>query len=767
MNTTTRTARVPLRGRRPLLASLGLLGLLVAPQASAQKSFTLTAAIPDDVFVVTGQRFNPEKQFLADEWAEVFEEFQASGIVEELTDLALSKLGAEQQVEAERIVSRFNELCSAVDWEALGSGEMAFGERIAGRPLDEHFPTFGIPDYVVLFRVADELAEKNFAGLRALLDAILQEVNGVSGMQLTLDAESRDGTEVLSFNLLQMVKQAPPMTISVGRRGDVLFLSMGESFRDRMLALLAGTSDEQSIAESSRFQAAFSGLPEAEDGFEYVDIQALNGSIGQIVESVMAVVDRSAASRVGDQISREHRLAEAIELSRQGYAAYEQGDNEQALLLTAKAHETDPKDSIVMYNMACLHALTGDKDQALYWLERSVEAGFHAPNKLGIDEDLKSLRSEPRYLAAVELAGEKARAGGGEGDALSVRRMAEKLIDRGLGVIGMFDHAATVHYTENRATYAESITALTEQARSNPFYAVIASGEPMQDFAKYLPQETKTFQVSASIDLDALYSYLLASITDLGPAGEQILGQWEQIQQQAGFDLQKDVFGWIDGASVNSSFVLEGREAWVSMLKVKDEQAAREKLDLGLDLGLKKLAELSAEIPQLALLSMRAKAVEREGLQGFHELALVMAPQPMICGVQDGWLICGSSEDAVLLTLATGRGEHQNARENAELMARALVPESPAGMVSFRDHSQDAQAMAGVLGSLSMMAGMAGMAIPDEDARDAVMKVFGIIAKLAPVVAAIDFYESSSAHSTFDGDRWHALSVTHYVPASE
>ncbi|MFH0944559.1 MAG: DUF3352 domain-containing protein, partial [Planctomycetota bacterium] len=425
----------------------------------------------------------------------------------------------------------------------------------------------------------------------------------------------------------------------------------------------------------------------------------------------------------------------------------------------AQAHEADPNDSVVMYNMACLHALIGNTDQALYWLERCVEAGFHAPNKLRADADLESIRSEPRFLAAVELAEQGAAAGTVDGV-----QVARNLAGRALGILGMFDHTAVVKSTEGRATHTESVTALADGARENPFYQVIASGEPLRDFAQYLPQTTGAFEVSSSIDLDALYTYLVDTVADLGAVGTQGLAAWDQMQRQIGLDLRKDVFGWIGGGSVNATFQLNGKEAWIWMLKVKDEEQAREKLDLALTKGLEKLKEMTVEIPQLAMLSLRTEPVDQEGLEGFHELALAMAPQqPMACGVRDGWLIFGSSQEAVLEALATGKGEHPNVRENKELMACASIPEAPAGTVTFQDHRRDAEEMAGALSGLSMVAGMAGMAIPEQEVRETVMKLFDIVSRLAPVVAAIDFYESSASHTTFDGQRWRSLSVTHYV----
>jgi tetratricopeptide (TPR) repeat protein len=61
---------------------------------------------------------------------------------------------------------------------------------------------------------------------------------------------------------------------------------------------------------------------------------------------------------------------------------------------------------VTLYNLACAYARTGDKDRALDTLERSVAAGFRQRQLMERDEDLASLRDDPRYRAALERAGQ-------------------------------------------------------------------------------------------------------------------------------------------------------------------------------------------------------------------------------------------------------------------------------------------------------------------------------------------------------------------------
>lgn len=55
-----------------------------------------------------------------------------------------------------------------------------------------------------------------------------------------------------------------------------------------------------------------------------------------------------------------------------------------------------------MYNVACGYSLLNDKDNALFWLERSLAVGFDRADLLKNDSDLDPLRSDPRFQAIVQ-----------------------------------------------------------------------------------------------------------------------------------------------------------------------------------------------------------------------------------------------------------------------------------------------------------------------------------------------------------------------------
>jgi hypothetical protein len=201
------------------------------------------------------------------------------------------------------------------------------------------------------------------------------------------------------------------------------------------------------------------------------------------------------------------------------------------------------------------------------------------------------------------------------------------------------------------------------------------------------------------------------------------------------------------------------------MMKVKSREAALEKLALAME-ALPKFFEKmqeQAQNPMLAMFAPRIQPCSVEGLEGFHEVAFGMMPQPAVCGVLDDYMIMGTSAKAVLLTQATAAGEHPNVRANEAMMKHALVPEGAAVAVKFTDHSKDAETWAGFLGGITMAGNMAAATIPEPEVQQMVLKVCGMLGKLTPVVASIDFFESSASTTTFEEKAWHMRTVTHYV----
>jgi tetratricopeptide (TPR) repeat protein len=719
--------------------------------------------VPDDVFIVTGARHNPDRQFLDEYWAGVWNQFMDSGVPTEAFELVMGLADEGQRAEFARLETRFGDLCAAIDWEALGAGQFVFAERLHPPIAFGDGPAVtSQPDLVFLLRTDPELARRSHDQLVALMEAAIEEINTLAGLQLTTRPATLHGVSFTVFDMLQAVSEAPELPLAIGRHDDVLVATFGAGMDGEVAALLTGAEGHRSIADDPRFQKAFAELPAPEDAFEFVDIQNLREDFGSYAEGILTLVRHEMGGGYEDRITNARQDDEATLLSRQGYAAYEQGDYDRALKLTEAAHEVDPGDTVVLYNLACLNALLGNRELACEWLGKAVAGGFHAPDQIAADGDLSSVRGEPAYKEALGAAREAAQGYRQEGLAA-----AENIVDTVLGSLGTLDYAATVHNTYDYATWSETLTALTPDAPDHPFHAVIAGDRPVQPFMDRLPAETVSFSISGGMDLEPLYDFAWDTLDESGPFGTRLLDTWRGLQEGWEFDLREDLLGPLGAEMVSAEMAVDGRDAWVWMLSVEDEQAVSRQLDRLLDEVPAFLTEMAAEQPMLAMLSLRTLPPAHEDLPGFREVILGIAQARMICGVSDGWMVMADSAETVRLMQETAAGRHPDLSTNEQLVAAALLPDGPALSVSFTDHGDEAAAVAAVLRMMAMSGGMAAAAAPDPEVKQIITRIFGMLTRLAPVVEAIDFFDSSATCTTFDGRRWRTRSVTRYVPPIE
>ena len=131
-----------------------------------------------------------------------------------------------------------------------------------------------------------------------------------------------------------------------------------------------------------------------------------------------------------------------------------------------------------------------------------------------------------------------------------------------------------------------------------------------------------------------------------------------------------------------------------------------------------------------------------------------------IYGFADGFVIIGSSENAINRCLRTARGESPSVRENKRFQEEGLMPPGPVTAISFADKSQMGQQLAQLMGMLGMIGQMVPM--PEGEGAQVVRTIFNMLQKLAPAVARINFYQSEASVSTFDGRIYRTETVTNY-----
>jgi hypothetical protein len=113
-----------------------------------------------------------------------------------------------------------------------------------------------------------------------------------------------------------------------------------------------------------------------------------------------AARDRHWEAPTADELAAWDR---ADELNTAVIDAYRTQDLEKAFELLKELIALEPDLVYANYNLACLHALRGEQDEALHLLEQAIELGFEELSFARQDPDLTSLREHERFRKLVGL----------------------------------------------------------------------------------------------------------------------------------------------------------------------------------------------------------------------------------------------------------------------------------------------------------------------------------------------------------------------------
>ncbi len=339
---------------------------------------------------------------------------------------------------------------------------------------------------------------------------------------------------------------------------------------------------------------------------------------------------------------------------------------------------------------------------------------------------------------------------------------AKKILDalgKGVNELAVIDYVASTVRTDGYRQLSNTVTQLSPDAEQSRLYKAICRQEPIKRFDRHIPKEATGYSVWAGINWDALYDAVLDFIGTEVPEGKDLLTRWDAVQEEIGFRPKRDVLSWLDGPIISATIpaAVPGpfrSEDSVLLIQVRDEKKAAEKVKAGLD----KLNDLLRSVQQ----PLASQPAEVSGADGFRTVThpmLAMFLQP-VYGVADGYLIIGTSPQAVDACLATARGERPSVVENERVVSEGLIPKGPVYSASFADMTKLGQNIAQMLGMMGMVSAM----IPQQPELKPVKSLIGIAGRLAPVAMKLDFFVSQSAVCTFDGKAWHVRQVTNYSP---
>lgn len=281
------------------LAVIAAIPFALPSQARAQtdfSKFSLSRAAPADAFITVASRHNPERDFLNAYWKDVTKAFWDSGIATDMWDLMTDEVPDDELAEVEEIKERFTKLCGKVDWGKLFEKEFVYSGRFAS------FGPSGPPMYegMVAGRMNDtETAAKNYEALYSILTEISKLIEAKAGEPvLIVTTESRkDGLTLAKASFAEA-----HIEFNIATKKDVVIITFGSpNMLNDALANLSKEKEAKRLVDTSRFNAAFSKLPPAEDTIVFFDYERMMSTF----RGFMATLEKMGGPAAATQPANE------------------------------------------------------------------------------------------------------------------------------------------------------------------------------------------------------------------------------------------------------------------------------------------------------------------------------------------------------------------------------------------------------------------------------------------------------------------------------
>lgn len=359
--------------------------------------------------------------------------------------------------------------------------------------------------------------------------------------------------------------------------------------------------------------------------------------------------------------------------------------------------------------------------------------------------DLQGFTSELRVLVNSEIAAQIEGEGEAEGEQPKTGMVAAIL--KGIDLCSFMDYTIVTKETVGFSERIHELTRLRPAKDKCPIAACMTNRRAFKKFDEFIPADATGFSVNASIDLESLYDVIIEFVQNDLPGGADHIAQFQGLLATVGFDIERDFFSWWSGEMISVSLppavvTPMGGSDWVKMVRVKDAEIAKQKID----------SALNALTEQL-LAHGQTVMISDSSLDGFRQVThqmLAMFIRPVI-GIRGEWLIVGSSDSAVKRCMDVAAGKAPSIASNKRFQAEGLLPEGAVLSASFTDTSNFGQGIAQGLAMAGMIGGMATAGIPDEEGKKMAQRIMTMLMKLGPVFQKMDFFSSESSITTYDG----------------
>ncbi len=318
-----------------------------------------------------------------------------------------------------------------------------------------------------------------------------------------------------------------------------------------------------------------------------------------------------------------------------------------------------------------------------------------------------------------------------------------KLIDRIIDAVSIVDYEATVAYTEPGQNRQATLGKLSFDYKDKLLGRVLSQSKPLENWQNWIPRDATAFSLSAGINLHELYDGVLKIVQEEIPDSRQALEKFAAIQEQIGFNLDRDILQSFSGESVEVKLPLKAadgsiRSESVNAMKCSNPEKIRELLGRAVN-ALNKIPAVQAQ---------QLKLEDVADLKGFQQLRAAFLPlfsaQPVI-GFRDDWMIFASSPEAAKKVLAVRAGEAESVAA-ANLEKLGFDFKNAVYRVSYEDIGARVRHIADIIDKAGAMAPMfVGMAAANAKPEDlkSVQDAVGLLPSIAKVVRKFDFYGHS------------------------
>ena len=317
--------------------------------------------------------------------------------------------------------------------------------------------------------------------------------------------------------------------------------------------------------------------------------------------------------------------------------------------------------------------------------------------------------------------------------------IANRLFDE----LSILDYEVTVEYTEDNLNRSAAVGQLLEGSENSVLMKAFGNGRPFNEWHQWVPAEATRYSLSRGANLHPVYEFVMTFMKENIPESHEMLERFAEWQDENDLHIDKDILQAFSGESVSVSIpaavpTMFSSEQSFTAVRCEDPDGIRKLLH--------RLVEHLKEHPMIE--SQQLKLSESEDLDGFEELSAtifsVFGVRPVI-GFRDGWMICGSSKDAVQQVFETRAGERPSVTTTDAFKEFRLDIEGSVQSISYSDMARSTRQSAAMLNQagviMPMVIGMMGAEMNAEQLKP-VQEIVGLLPSVGKIVAKFDFLEA-------------------------